>query len=442
MAVAIIAAPAIQSVIAPRRPKSLAKIKCRRRPKRRAICRVQTLTQIPSTVRVWTLSNYSIRDNAQEKSDFTVLAECWRRGSAIVHWVTATWRRAFGQMVEAFKGTTFWGTAEFRGTARSGVSTGPGAGTWPSGHTSASNSFEGLSTDILWRTYREMNSDRVLSIAGGVAFFVLLAIFPAISALVSAYGLFFNPSTIANNLSLLNDVVPGNVLAIVHEQANRIASNSGRALSTGLIVGIFVSLWSALSGVKAMIDALNVIYEQPEGRSFFRLNLVALAFTLAGFGTFLLAIVAVVVMPLILSPIGLGSLTETLTRIGRWPALLLFLLIGLAFLFRYGPHRRAARWQWVSVGSVFAAVTWIIASVLFSWYLTNFANYNATYGSLGAVAGLMIWLWISTTVVLLGAELNAEIEHQTARDSTVGGEKPLGSRGAVMADTVGASAAF
>lgn len=295
--------------------------------------------------------------------------------------------------------------------------------------------------DILWRTYREMNSDRVLSIAGGVAFFVLLAIFPAISALVSAYGLFFNPSTIANNLSLLNDVVPGNVLAIVHDQANRIASNSGRALSTGLIVGIFVSLWSALSGVKAMIDALNVIYEHPEGRSFLRLNLVAFAFTLAGFGTFLLAIVAVVVMPLILSPIGLGNLTETLTRIGRWPALLLFLLIGLAFLFRYGPHRRAARWQWVSVGSVFAAVTWIIASVLFSWYLTNFANYNATYGSLGAVAGLMIWLWISTTVVLLGAELNAEIEHQTARDSTVGAEKPLGSRGAVMADTVGASAA-
>ena len=295
--------------------------------------------------------------------------------------------------------------------------------------------------DILWRTYREMNSDRVLSIAGGVAFFVLLAIFPAISALVSAYGLFFNPSTIANNLLLLNDVVPGNVLAIVHDQANRIASNSGRALSTGLIVGIFVSLWSALSGVKAMIDALNVIYEQPEGRSFLRLNLVAFAFTLAGFGTFLLAIVAVVVMPLILSPIGLGNLTETLTRIGRWPALLLFLLIGLAFLFRYGPHRRAARWQWVSVGSVFAAVTWIIASVLFSWYLTNFANYNATYGSLGAVAGLMIWLWISTTVVLLGAELNAEIEHQTARDSTVGAEKPLGSRGAVMADTVGASAA-
>ena len=292
--------------------------------------------------------------------------------------------------------------------------------------------------DIVWRTYQEMSSDRLLSIAGGVAFFVLLAIFPAITALVSAYGLFFNTSTITNNLSLLNDVVPENVLSLVHEQANRIASNSGRALSIGLIVGILVSLWSAMSGVKAMIDALNVINEQHEGRSFIKLNLVALVFTLAGLAAFLLAVAAVVILPLILSPIGLESSTETLTRIGRWPVLLLILLIGLSLLYRYGPDRRAARWQWVSVGSVFAAVTWIGASFLFSWYLKSFANYNATYGSLGAVVGLMIWLWLSTIVVLLGAEFNAEIEHQTVRDSTVGKEKPLGARGAVMADTVGA----
>jgi membrane protein len=193
-----------------------------------------------------------------------------------------------------------------------------------------------------------------------------------------------------------------------------------------------------MSGVKAIIDALNVIYEQKESRSIIKLNLVALAFTLAGFAAFLLAIGAIVVLPLVLSPIGLGSLTETLTRIARWPVLFLVLLLGLAVLYRYGPDRRAARWQWVSLGSVFAAVTWIVASFLFSWYLTSFANYNATYGSLGAVVGLMIWLGISTIVVLLGAELNAEIEHQTARDSTIGGDKPLGARGAVMADTVGA----
>lgn len=293
--------------------------------------------------------------------------------------------------------------------------------------------------DILWRTYQEMQSDRLLSIAGGVAFFVLLAIFPAITALVSAYGLFFNTSTITSNLALLNDVVPANVLGIISEQANRIAANSGRALSVGIIVGMLVSLWSAMSGVKAMIDALNVIYEQQEGRGFIKLNFEALIFTLGGFAAFLLAIAAVIVLPLVLSPIGLGSETETLTRVLRWPALLLVLLTGLAVLYRYGPYRRAARWQWVSVGSVFAAIAWIAASYLFSWYLASFANYNATYGSLGAAVGLMVWLWISTIVVLLGAELNAEIEHQTARDSTVGDEKPLGARGAVMADTVGAT---
>ena len=280
-----------------------------------------------------------------------------------------------------------------------------------------------------------------MAIAGGVSFFVLLAVFPAITALVSAYGLFFNASTITNNLSLLNDVVPDNVLSIVHEQASRIASNSGRALSIGIVVGILVSLWSAMSGVKAIIDALNVIYEQKEGRSFIKLNLVALSFTLAGFVALLLAIAAIVVLPLVLSPIGLGSFAGTLTRLARWPLLLIVLLIGLAVLYRYGPDRRAARWQWVTVGSVAAAVTWIIASFLFSWYLTSFANYNATYGSLGAAVGLMIWLWISTIVVLLGAELNAEIEHQTARNSTIGAEKPLGARGAVMADTVGAKQA-
>jgi membrane protein len=295
--------------------------------------------------------------------------------------------------------------------------------------------------DILWRTYQEMQQDRLLSIAGGVSFFTLLAIFPAITALVSAYGLFFNPATITNDIGQLSDLVPANVLTIVHEQATRIASNSNQTLSLGLIVGILVSLWSAMSGVKAVIDALNVIYEQRESRSFIKLNLVALAFTLFGFAAFLLAMAAIVVLPLILSPIGFNNLTETVTRIARWPVLLIVLLLGLATLYRYGPDRRTARWQWVSIGSVFATLTWFVASFLFSWYLTNFANYNATYGSLGAVVGLMIWLWISTVVVLLGAELNAEIEHQTARDSTIGAEKPLGARGAVMADTVGAKQA-
>lgn len=292
--------------------------------------------------------------------------------------------------------------------------------------------------DIFWRTYREMFSDRILSIAGGVAFFVLFSIFPAITALVSAYGLFFNASAISNDLSLANGVVPTTVLGLLHDQAARIASQSNGTLSIGVVVGIVVALWSAMGGVKAMIDALNVIYEQRETRNIVRFNLVALLFTLGSFGVFLVAIGAVVAVPLVLSWLGLGGLAATLTVIARWPALLIVLLAGLAILYRYGPDRRAARWQWVSVGSVFATVVWMVASYLFSWYLTKFNSYNATYGSLGAVAAMMMWLWISTTVVLLGAELNAEIEHQTAEDSTVGGEKPLGKRGAVMADTIGA----
>src|SRR6478672_9063677 len=150
-------------------------------------------------------------------------------------------------------------------------------------------------------------------------------------------------------------------------------------------------------------DGAGMGGDQKETRSFIKLNLVALAFTLAGFAAFLLAIPSIIVLPLILSPLGLGSLTETLTRVARWPVLLIVLLIGLAVLYRCGPDRRAARWQWGTVGSIFAAVTWIIASFLFSWYLASFTNYNATYGSLGAAVGVMIWLWISTTVMLLGA---------------------------------------
>jgi membrane protein len=172
--------------------------------------------------------------------------------------------------------------------------------------------------DIFWRTYSEMNSDRLLSIAGGVAFFILFAIFPAITALVSAYGLFFNASAIPQNLSLMNDVVPADVLGILREQVVRIASQSNGALSVGVIAGILVTMWSAMGGAKAMIDALNVVYEEEEGRSFFSLNLVALLFTLGGFAVFLLATGAVVVLPLALSRVGLGDLTAALLRILRW----------------------------------------------------------------------------------------------------------------------------
>jgi membrane protein len=192
--------------------------------------------------------------------------------------------------------------------------------------------------------------------------------------------------------------------------------------------------------MKAIMDALNVVYDETEKRSFIKLNLVSLAFTLSAIAALLFAIAAVVIFPVAMSYIGLGTWGETLIRVLRWPSLLVIVILGLAVLYRFGPSRRKAKWQWLTVGSLFAAAAWLAGSALFSWYLANFADYDATYGSLGAAIGLMMWMWLSSTVILVGAEINSEIEHQTARDSTVGAEKPLGARGAAMADTVGAAA--
>jgi membrane protein len=201
--------------------------------------------------------------------------------------------------------------------------------------------------------------------------------------------------------------------------------------------GVGLSLWSANAGMKAIIDALNVVYEETERRGFIRLNLVSLAFTLGAIGALLVALGCIVIFPLAMSGIGLASLTEVIFRIARWPVLITVVILGLAVLYRYGPSRREAKWRWLSLGSVFAALSWMAGSALLSWYLENFANYDAAYGSLGAAIGMMIWMWMSSIVVLLAAQLNSEIEHQTAKDSTIGSEKPLGARGATMADTVG-----
>jgi membrane protein len=167
------------------------------------------------------------------------------------------------------------------------------------------------------------------------------------------------------------------------------------------------------------------------------LNAMSLAFTFGGLLAVLIAIGTVVALPIVLSTVGLGSITEILFKVGRWPLLIVLMLLGLALLYRFGPSRRSPQWQWLSVGSVFATLTWLAGSALLSFYLANYANYDATYGSLGAAIGLMMWMWMSTIVVLLGAELNSEIEHQTKVDSTEGGGKPLGARGAYVADTVG-----
>jgi membrane protein len=294
--------------------------------------------------------------------------------------------------------------------------------------------------DILWRTYHQIGEDRLLAVAAGVVFYGLLALFPAITAVVSLYGLFANAATINDQLSSLGGVLPGSAVDIVHEQIEHLTAKSNAKLGFGFAVGLAVALWSANAGMKAIIDALNVVYEEKEKRGFIKLNLVSLAFTLAAIASVVLALSAVVALPLFLNQLGLSGITDALFRFARWPILLALVIVGLALIYRVGPSRREPRWQWLTVGSVFAAVAWLVSSALLSWYLGNYAHYDATYGSLGAGVGLMMWMWISSIVILFGAELNSEIEHQTAKDSIVAHDKPLGARGAAMADTVGKAA--
>ena len=295
--------------------------------------------------------------------------------------------------------------------------------------------------DVLVRTYHEAQNDRLLALAASVVFYSLVALFPAIAAGVSSYGLFANAAVIGKHLSIAADIVPAGTLDMFANEITRIAAKSDGRLTFGFLVGLGIALWSANAGMKAIFDALNIIYDEEEKRGLIWLNVVSLFFTFCAIAGALLAVGAVVVFPLVLAAFGWSSYDEPIIGFLRWPVMFVLLLVGLAVLYRYGPSRRLAKWRWLSVGSVFAASAWLVVSSLFSWYLGNFANYNATYGALGAVVGLMMWMWLSTIVVLVGAELNAEIEHQTACDSTVGSEKPLGTRGAVMADTVGVAAA-
>ncbi|MCJ2068533.1 YihY/virulence factor BrkB family protein [Methylobacterium sp. J-030] len=293
--------------------------------------------------------------------------------------------------------------------------------------------------DIALRTYRDVGENRIMLVSAGVTFFALLAIFPAIAALVSIYGLVADASTINDQLASLQGILPQGALDILSDQVKNLNEKGNATLGLSLLLSVALSVWSANGGMKHIFDALNLVYNEREKRNFVVLNLVSLAFTAGALLFLILALVAVVVLPVAFEFIGIGKDAWWLALL-RWPVLLLAVLGGLAVLYRYGPSRDAPRWHWVTGGGAVAAVLWLGGSLLFSWYVAHFGSYNKTYGSLGAAIGFMTWIWISTTIVLLGAQVNAEMEHQTAEDTTVGEPQPLGTRGAKMADSVGAAA--
>jgi membrane protein len=293
--------------------------------------------------------------------------------------------------------------------------------------------------DIILRVYHNIGRHRVIALAAGVAFYALLAIFPAIAALVAIYGFFADPATISSHLDSVAGLLPGGAIDVIRDQMTRIASHGRSTLGLTFAFGLGVSLWSANAGIKAIIDALNMVYTEEEKRGFIKLNIVSLTFTFFAITFVLFSIAAIAVIPVVLADIGLGGVASTLLKYGRWPILFIVVAAGLAAIYRYGPSRSRPKWRWITWGSACAAVAWMVVSLLFSWYAANFGSYNETYGSLGAVIGFMMWLWLSAIVVLLGAELDAEMEHQTAKDTTAGRPRPLGNRGAHVADTLGAA---
>lgn len=259
-------------------------------------------------------------------------------------------------------------------------------------------------------TVAQIGADRVTSVSGGVTFFGLLSLFPAITAFVSLYGLWNDPTTIQSHLEMLGALLPESALEIIRGQVMSIASASTGALSLAGIVALLVAFWSANGGMKALLSALNVAVYQRETRGFVRLNLVAMCFTLGGLVMIALMLVIIAVVPIALRMIPMAGTNEMLIASIRWPILLAVLILGLAAVYRWGPAAPKSRWRWISPGAIFAALTLVVTSMLFSWYAANFADYNQTYGSLGAVIALMTWLWLNATIVLIGAEINSELE--------------------------------
>jgi membrane protein len=293
---------------------------------------------------------------------------------------------------------------------------------------------------VAQRVWIESGRDNLSVVAAGCAFYALFAVFPALSALIALYGLTADPATVEQQFGMLKSVLPPQAYDIVIDQIRRVAEVSSHSLGWGLVFSLGLALWSVGNLIQAIFAALNIAYEEPERRSLLQFYLSAFGFALLGIVIGALMLFALVYLPILFAYAGFSSEFEILVKLARWPLLALLVLTTLALLYRFGPCRRSAKWRWVSVGSVFATVIWLVASASFSFYVSHFANYDRIYGSLGAVVVLLFWLYLSFYIVLLGAEINAELELQTAQDTTQGSARPIGQRGAFVADHVAGGA--
>lgn len=291
--------------------------------------------------------------------------------------------------------------------------------------------------DILWRVKDEMTRDHVSIIAAGIAFFGLLAIVPAIVATLSLWGLLFDPQQMSQQISSISHLLPAEASDIIQQQVQQASQDATTGLGLAAIGGLLFTIYSASKGTKALVEGLNIIYDEEETRGIVKKTLVILALTLGGILMTLVALGTIIAIPMIVGLLGLDNIVGTLINLARWPLLFVIVSIGIAILYRYAPDRDEPRWQWTSVGSTLAVFLWVLGSIGFSIYVRNFSSYNETYGSLGAVIILLMWFWLSAFIMLMGAELNSEMERQTKRDTTVGHKEPMGQRDAHAADTLG-----
>jgi membrane protein len=292
---------------------------------------------------------------------------------------------------------------------------------------------------VLKRVKAEVKDDNVSLLAAGVAFFAMLAIFPAIIALVTIYGMVADPNQIESQVAEFAKSLPAGADQLLTQQLQNVATAGRQSLSIGLVVSLLAVLWAASGGVQGLVKGLNVVYDERETRGFVKLRGLSLLLTLGAIVVAVVALALITVFPRVVDNLGLGQAGQLAASIARWVVLALLVLVALAVLYRFAPDRANPRWRWVSPGALVALVLWLLGSVGFSWYVDNFGKYNQTYGALAAVIILLLWLYLSAFAVLLGAELDAEIERQTARDTTTGPERPLGQRDAEVADTLGES---